>query len=234
MKSLWDHYQVAGVASFDGALPRLRFLCTRLRRGEQALNIGVGGGQLEALALARGVDIHALDPSAIAIEALRARLPMGEKAQVGGCERNPFPDGAFTTVVMSEVLEHLDDDTLARAFAEARRVLVSGGRLLITVPHDERLSDNEAYCPRCGEVFHRWGHVRRFDRASLRELVSGMGFHVRRLSLEAFPDWRRPGLGGLVKSCLRFALGKAGVAIAQPCLFVEARATVVMGRNTDS
>lgn len=44
----------------------------------------------------------------------------------------PFPTGSFDAVVMSEVIEHLFNDT--GALAEARRVLKADGRLVVTVP----------------------------------------------------------------------------------------------------
>jgi SAM-dependent methyltransferase len=53
---------------------------------------------------------------------------------------------------MSEVLEHLDDAALAAALGEVRRLLVPGGRLLLTVPHDEHLPDGEVICPCCGTL----------------------------------------------------------------------------------
>src|SRR5207248_2770153 len=45
----------------------------------------------------------------------------------------PFADGSMDKVVMTEVLEHLDDEP--RALAEIKRVLRPGGTLAITVPN---------------------------------------------------------------------------------------------------
>jgi SAM-dependent methyltransferase len=45
----------------------------------------------------------------------------------------PFPDGAFTLVMCSWVLEHLEDP--ARVFAEFARVLQPGGKLLFITPN---------------------------------------------------------------------------------------------------
>ena len=78
---IWEHFQNEGVSAFSGSLPRLEFLVRRVKSGERALNIGVGAGQLETLAKAKGINIWALDPSERSIDGLRKRLDLGEKAR---------------------------------------------------------------------------------------------------------------------------------------------------------
>jgi predicted SAM-dependent methyltransferase len=51
-----------------------------------------------------------------------------------------FPDGSAVEIYASHVYEHLGyQEELPRAFAEARRVLMPGGRLRISVPDMEVL-----------------------------------------------------------------------------------------------
>jgi SAM-dependent methyltransferase len=52
---------------------------------------------------------------------------------LGVGERLPYKDGTFDVILMHEVLEHVDDDL--QALREARRVLASGGRLVIFCPN---------------------------------------------------------------------------------------------------
>ncbi len=44
----------------------------------------------------------------------------------------PLEDGSFDTVLMTEVLEHLEEP--ARGLAEAGRLLRPGGKLILTTP----------------------------------------------------------------------------------------------------
>lgn len=54
--------------------------------------------------------------------------------------RLSFADSSFDAVISLEVLEHIPDFT--RAFREAARVLVPGGRLIWTAPFVDLLADN--------------------------------------------------------------------------------------------
>jgi SAM-dependent methyltransferase len=211
---IWDHFQNEGVASFSGATPRLEYLVRRLEAGERVLNIGVGSGELEALAQRKGIEIWALDPGERAIGRLRGLL--GDRAQVGYSQQMPFPDGHFDAVVMTEVLEHLDPEVRTRSLAEVRRVLKVGGRLIGTVPARERLGDSEVVCPGCGHQFHRWGHKAAFDVPAMTELLDGV-LGVETVHERFFNEWDSVGWGrratGLVKKFFSWrGLGTYGAA----------------------
>lgn len=65
-------------------------------------------------------------------------------------ERLPFQDEKFSNVVMSHSLEHILNPVLA--LTEARRVLVSGGRIIVIVP---RIKGNKPT------------HIRKFNKETL-------------------------------------------------------------------
>ena len=69
-KKLWDYYQAEGKSIFGGSYLRLHFLASRCKKKEKVLNIGIGGGLFEKIALHKGLDIYSLDPSENAIEEL--------------------------------------------------------------------------------------------------------------------------------------------------------------------
>jgi SAM-dependent methyltransferase len=228
---LWDYLQNEGLRPGTFSEGRPRYLARYLRSGSQVLNIGVGAGRLEELALARGVVMHSLDPDARAIEGLRERLQMSGRAHVGYAQAMPFPDHAFDAVVMAEVIEHLDDATLAGALDETRRTLKPGGMLLVTTPYREVLEDNAVFCPQCGNVFHRYGHAQSFDKPRLRTLLERHQYAVERLLVTGFVDWERRGVRNLLKSLARFALARLGEPIAGPHLVAVARTAAGAGHG---
>jgi SAM-dependent methyltransferase len=212
---IWEYFQNEGVDSFAQSRGRLEFLVRRLRPGVRALNIGVGNGALEKMAAGKGVDIWCLDPSERAIENLRRDLRLGEKAQTGFCQAMPFPDGHFDVVVMSEVLEHLDDDVLDATLAEVKRVLRPEGRFIGTVPASEKLDDSVVVCPHCGIRFHRWGHKRSFSVDSLTVILKQY-FLVDSACEQFFIDWEAVSLWrklqGLIKKFLSWrGIGTYGI-----------------------
>jgi SAM-dependent methyltransferase len=97
---------------------------------------------------ATGLDINPRN-----VETVQRRLP-GHRVVCGDVEAMPFPDGAFGTVVCTEVLEHIPDPE--KALAEIRRVLVPGGTLVGSVPARSaiwNLRFLSSTCPR-DEPFH--------------------------------------------------------------------------------
>jgi SAM-dependent methyltransferase len=181
-KNIWDREQVQRIRrGFDTNKRRLgliyrhitRMAETQRRISMKVLNVGIGNGYLEALLLEGGFDVYSLDPSENAIQAITEKLGVVDgRFRVGSAAAMPFGNGFFDFVVMSEVIEHLDDITLADCLKELRRVLKPGGSFLGTCPDDEDLSRNTVICPHCGEKFHRVGHTRNFTQRSLRDLLS--------------------------------------------------------------
>lgn len=220
-EKIWDHFQSAGVESFSQSDGRLGFIATRISPGTRVLNVGVGNGSLERLLLQKGCDIWALDPSERAIAHLRATHGLGERAKVGYVQNLPFQDSTFDVVVMSEVLEHLESQEFDSALSEVSRVLRRDGRFIGTVPADEDLSDNRVVCPKCGTIFHRWGHVRSFSREALLGELSRRfsSISIRRYYFSSFANlnWK-----GKISSSVKLLLNHAGVSGANENFYFEA------------
>jgi len=126
---------------------------------DKVLDVGCGAGTLIlALGDKRINNYYGIDFSNIAIANLVKTLPELEgRAKVSSCNRLEYLDNEFDVVIICELLEHLDDEVMLETLDEARRVLRSSGRLIISVPNDSEPKHYE--------------HVRAFDTHSLGELV---------------------------------------------------------------
>jgi SAM-dependent methyltransferase len=221
---IWAYYQNYLADSFEGAKPRLNYIAQRIlsrarhigKFPPEVLNIGVGNGYLEETLLAAGAHIHSLDPDSDAVVRLQAK---GIDAHQGFIQTMPFETEMFDAVIVSEVLEHLSDDIRTSGLSEIARVLRDDGVIYGTVPYREKLSENFAVCPRCGEVFHRWGHQVSFDLEDLgRELSSY--FKVTVLRSTAFVALTGSVLER-IKEVGRLAFATFGVAVSGACIYFE-------------
>ncbi len=122
----------------------------------------------------------------------------------------PFPDDHFDGVILSEILEHVEDDVAA--LREVRRVLKPGGVCAITVPNanypflwdpinwtlERVFGTHIARGPLAGI----WAnHVRLYRREQLRAAVEAAGFAVE--AERAFTHYSFPFIHNLV-----YGLGK--------------------------
>ena len=111
----------------------------------------------------------------------------------------PFPDDYFDGVILSEILEHIEDDVAG--LCEVRRVLKPGGVVAITVPHanypfwwDPINKTLETWFHtkiRRGPLAGIWAnHVRLYERGPLRAAVEAAGLVVeveRSFTHSSFP-----------------------------------------------
>lgn len=226
---IWEYYQSASLDTFASAAPRLGYLvqlAARMSTPHQlrVLNVGIGDATLERLAQARGWDVHALDPTRDAVDRC---AELGINARVGTIEALPYSSDFFDVVFCSEVFEHLTPEELANALPEISRILVRHGRLIGTVPHAERLADQQVICPRCGEIFHRWGHRQAFTARSLAETLS-TEFDVQRARVHCFIDWRVLNWKGKAVGAMQKLLSAVGVhGVNENLVFVAGKRDAV-------
>jgi 2-polyprenyl-3-methyl-5-hydroxy-6-metoxy-1,4-benzoquinol methylase len=84
----------------------------------------------------------------------------------------------FDAVVIVEIIEHLYDEQLDNMLTEILGFLNPGGIAIFTTPNDEDLDASIIYSPSTGEVFHRWQHVRSWNRDSLSKRLECSGYEV--------------------------------------------------------
>lgn len=159
------------------------------RTGERLLDLGCGSGRHTyegmkrgAVAVAVDLDVGLLETVrdvavAVAVEESAARRVDGSFACAAADALHlPFTEAAFDTVIVSEVLEHVQRDE--DALAEIARVLRPGGQIAVSVPR----AWPERVCWLLSEQYHSndGGHVRIYRRRDLLEKIRAAGFHITR------------------------------------------------------
>jgi len=128
------------------------------------LDVGCGNGFF-LNALPKEYRTVGVDFSAAALKHVRTTAVRSDVRSL------PFADGSFDLVCCMEVLEHLPQQTYARALRELNRVAAE--HILITVPNHECLAGELVRCGKCGCLFHPFYHVRSFQADELRHLFPG-------------------------------------------------------------
>ncbi len=158
----------------------------------RVLDYGGGGGHLTEALLGEGATVGFVDRSAPAVAAAAARFG-GHPRFVGASDAPTYRDDVwgerFDAAYLVETLEHLRDDVRPQVLDAVRGFLRPGGRLIVTVPHDEDLRADTSYCPQCQLEWHRWQHVSSWTAPRLRDTLEAAGFSVdwcRDVDLERF------------------------------------------------
>ncbi len=188
-EKIWHYHQnkEESVSVFKGSVKRYQFIAQNVPVHSKVLNIGVGNGGLEKILACRN-DVYCIDPDQETINTIKKQLGLGDKAVCGYSQSIPYEDNFFDIIIMTEVLEHLEDTCLYDTIDEVYRVLRSGGKFIGTVPADEQLEQQEVICPKCGEIFHRWGHEQSFDKEKLYNTLNNR-FDVIKIQRKSFVLW---------------------------------------------
>jgi len=102
--------------------------------GRRILDLGCGPGEIAVRCAKRGAEVFGIDVSRDALR-LSAERSAREKVKVNLFEFDgeiiPFRDSTFDSIVLSDVVEHVEDETLNVLVRECARLLNSEGRLII-------------------------------------------------------------------------------------------------------
>ena len=178
----------------------------------RVVEVGCGDGALLYLvSRARpSAELFGVDP-----EAEGVRLAKGEidkagvrcDVRIGSAYELPFEDGSVDTVLMADVIEHLEEPD--RALEECRRVLPEGGVLLLSTPH--RQPDF---------IWDEANHVHEYDGPEMRALLEP---HFSKVELSAcyamrwMRRWRRGSLHRqYIRALARFGYNPLSISASEP------------------
>jgi len=98
------------------------------------LDVGAGCGFIVEGAVRWGISCKGIDGSAEAVAIARERYPEMDIRQHLLSDPMPFSDQSFQTVIINQVIEHLEPEVARRVLKETCRVLRPGGMLAVTSP----------------------------------------------------------------------------------------------------
>lgn len=158
-------------------LERVRREAERIQRPPRVLDAGCGEGRFAAALASAGAEVIAVDVAAEAVRRARERHPQLDVRLTEPEAELTLADSSFDVVWAGETIEHVADTP--GWLSELRRVLRSGGVLLLSTPDHGPLSrlrlglDRRAFEAR----FHpRSDHLRFYTRRALRELLADYRF----------------------------------------------------------
>jgi SAM-dependent methyltransferase len=177
-----DHDFALDVAS-EAAPNHLRWIADLVspHLGRRVLEVGAGLGAITEH-IAAGRHVVASDVSDECVHALRERFDGAGDVRVLQADLRTWePDEAFDSVLMVNVLEHIEDD--AGALASLSRFVEPGGTVVV-------------YVPALNGLFGAWdrkvGHFRRYSKWRLTEVMREAGLDVRFMryaNVLAIPGW---------------------------------------------
>ncbi len=136
----------------------------------KSVEIGAGMGNISALLRPHVDSLDLIEPSANLVGPLRSRFAGDDAITVHSDSLEawlPTVDARYDTVILVNVLEHIEDDDAA--LDGLKRILAPGGHLLLFVPAMKFLfSDLDTLV----------GHYRRYHRVELERQVSTAGFEI--------------------------------------------------------
>lgn len=182
----WDQTRLARLLRNEADSSGRRRLTTILeyldiQTGDRVLDCGCGlGWCLKVVGELFDCELYGVDIDRARLTRAAREIAPRSRLLVASGVRLPFLDESFDKIILSEVLEHVDDD--AAVLREVHRVPRPGGVVAVTVPHRhypflwDPVNRTREYLGRApirqGVLGGIWtDHLRLYDRQGLADLV---------------------------------------------------------------
>jgi 2-polyprenyl-3-methyl-5-hydroxy-6-metoxy-1,4-benzoquinol methylase len=172
---------------------RVAFLLSHVSSGARVLDVGCGEGHFAEALAERGARVTGIDVAEEPLRRARARRPALELRRVPPAGPWPLADVSVDVVWAGEVIEHVADTV--GWLSEVRRVLRSGGALVLSTPAHGRLTRLVLGVSARSFEAHfdpRADHLRFYTRRALVRLLEDFGFEaIETRALGGTPGARR-------------------------------------------
>ncbi len=174
----------------EGYLTQDRFMRYRLRMvfeiyspmvGERVLDLGCGVGTFTLELARRGVDVVGLDYSEESLSICRklaGELSLNPEFRLADVTETGLEAETFDLVIAADLTEHLYPDVFRKFVEESRRILKTGGRLLIWTPNPGHVFE---FLKQRDIILERdEGHVGYKTLRQLTDELIGHGFSIEK------------------------------------------------------
>jgi SAM-dependent methyltransferase len=175
--------------TLTGAVNYNRWIYSLMRPylGQRLLELGAGIGNLTPYFLQDQREVVAIDIDPLLVEEHQRLIPSSPRLSVRCIDlremaRDESLHGSFDSVISSNVLEHIPDKTDSEVVMAMHQLLRVGGTSVHWVP---------AFQSIYGSLDEAFGHHRRYNRKTARDLFTSAGFNVLRCEY-----WNIPGFFG--------------------------------------
>jgi len=157
---------------------RFEAICrlSKIEKNEVILDVGCGKGFLTDYFASKSIETIGVDISLSKLKMGRKEVEnrRGAKFVCGSVVHIPFRNSLFDVIISSELLEHVSD--IRNTVREFSRILRDDGRIIISVPYDQKIVYYE--CIHCKKMTPVAGHVHSFDEKKIRSLLEEQGIDV--------------------------------------------------------
>jgi 2-polyprenyl-3-methyl-5-hydroxy-6-metoxy-1,4-benzoquinol methylase len=140
-----------------------------IKNSEKILDFGCGDGSLmqEIASIKKNKIIYGYENSPKIISNLKTKF----KNKKNFSFLTSFRDKKFDLIFCTEVIEHLYDSDLQKLIKTLISLKSPNGYIIFSTPNNEVIEDSLILNPINNKLFHRWQHVRSWNKSSLQKFL---------------------------------------------------------------
>lgn len=181
----WDTRFAGGQEHHPMEDDRISIVLSEIKYIKRIHNIGVGKGKLESEGYPKYKNSHSwngTDFTNKTLSLVRSRYTKWKFKKTIKISEQPYKDASFDAVLLLEVLEHISPFETLKVLKEINRLLIKGGKFIVSVPINEGLREMYPVNPN--------GHLRIYSEELLIFELIQSGFRVNKIiRLSAFHDF---------------------------------------------
>ncbi len=141
--------------------------------------LGNNSGKILDIGSANGFISNVINGDLISLDISQINNTYSSIKIEGDALRLPFKNNSFSTVIISETLEHIVDPK--QTIDEIKRILMPKGLLILSIPFNEKIL--KTLCIHCNNLTPVNAHLHSFNLKSLKNLLGGSNLSINEYKL---------------------------------------------------